>query len=398
MTDVAVIGAGPAGALAAYELARLGARVRFFDHSHPREKPCGGGVTGRALALVAGAIDIAALPARTIRAARFYDDRGRSATVPLNVTGDPLHPGLVVADRVAFDGRLAAAAAAAGADWIRDRVIDVAVDGAGAVVRTRTATYRAAWVIGADGANSLVRRRLDAQLRREELSVAAGYYVDGASSDEIVLEFVADPPGYLWSFPRPSHLAIGICAQAPGTLAAALRSEAARWIRDRDLAGGSPLRPYAWPIPSLSAAGLMRTPLAGRRWLLVGDAAGLVDPITREGIFFALRSAQLAAAALTAATDPAARYRASAHDEIVLELVRAARLKDGFFRPRFTRLLLDALSASSAVRGVMADLVAGQQSYATLKWRLAGTLEFGLAWRCLRGLPQAIGARAIRAT
>src|SRR6185436_3735025 len=82
--DVAVIGAGPAGAWAAYHLARRGARVTIFDPSHPREKPCGGGVTGRALALVADAIADTSLPASTIRRARFLDTAsGRSAVVPL---------------------------------------------------------------------------------------------------------------------------------------------------------------------------------------------------------------------------------------------------------------------------------------------------------------------------
>ena len=80
--DVAVVGAGPAGAWAAYTLARRGARVTVFDPSHPREKPCGGGVTGRALALVADALREHMLPRRVIRSARFIDShRGGTAVV-----------------------------------------------------------------------------------------------------------------------------------------------------------------------------------------------------------------------------------------------------------------------------------------------------------------------------
>ena len=79
MIDVAIVGAGPAGARAAYVLARRGARVTMFDGSHPREKPCGGGVTGRALALVGDAVDLAVLPRTVIRAARFT--QGRSSEV-----------------------------------------------------------------------------------------------------------------------------------------------------------------------------------------------------------------------------------------------------------------------------------------------------------------------------
>src|SRR5215510_3189120 len=82
--DVAIVGAGPAGCWAAYELAMRGARTTLVDGSHPREKPCGGGVTGRALALVASGIDASTLARCRIRSARFVDTaRGASVCVPL---------------------------------------------------------------------------------------------------------------------------------------------------------------------------------------------------------------------------------------------------------------------------------------------------------------------------
>jgi flavin-dependent dehydrogenase len=126
--------------------------------------------------------------------------------------------------------------------------------------------------------------------------------------------------------------------------------------------------------------------VSGPRWCLAGDAAGLVDPITREGIFFALLSGEWAAEALASDdADPWRRYRERVRDEIGSELARAARFKASFFRPRFTRLMVEALQQSAGVRAVMADLVAGRQSYARLKWRLARTFEVGLAWRlCAR--------------
>src|SRR5215212_6986572 len=84
MTDVAIVGAGPAGSRAAYVLARSGARVTIFDPSHPREKPCGGGVTGRALALAADAVAETCLPTTIIRRAKFCDTAsGQAAVVPL---------------------------------------------------------------------------------------------------------------------------------------------------------------------------------------------------------------------------------------------------------------------------------------------------------------------------
>src|SRR3954468_17685254 len=102
--DVAVVGAGPAGAWVARCLARSGARVAIFDASHPREKPCGGGVTGRALALVGDAIDAGALAQTVVRSVRLRASSRRGDTVePLTerdavvaLDGDAL----VVADRV----------------------------------------------------------------------------------------------------------------------------------------------------------------------------------------------------------------------------------------------------------------------------------------------------------
>ena len=97
-----------------------------------------------------------------------------------------------------------------------------------------------------------------------------------------------------------------------------------------------------------------------------------------------MRSGLLAAAALGCPSS-ARRYDEAVRDELHDELRRAARLKAGFFRRRFTSLLIDALGDSAAIRDVMIDLVAGRQAYRGLKRRLLGTLEFGLALRALRG-------------
>jgi flavin-dependent dehydrogenase len=195
----------------------------------------------------------------------------------------------------------------------------------------------------------------------------------------------SEPPGYIWSFPRPDHLAIGICAQADaGVGVASLRAIVRQWIDRTAIADGARFEPYSWPIPSLSSRDFLSAEIAGPGWVTVGDAAGLVDPITREGIFFALQSALAAADALSSsAQDRSSRYTHAIRDEIGADLARAARYKAGFFRPRFTRLLVDALRSSRKIQGVMADLVAGAQSYRGLKWRLAQTAEFGLAWRLL---------------
>ena len=118
----------------------------------------------------------------------------------------------------------------------------------------------------------------------------------------------------------------------------------------------------------------------------MGDAAGLVDPITREGIYFALRSAEWAAAAIASSDpEPWREYAERVREEIGADLASAARLKSRFFRPGFTRLMIDALRHSAAVRTVMGDLVAGQQGYGDLKWRLLKTFQLGVAARFFLG-------------
>jgi geranylgeranyl reductase family protein len=381
--DVAVIGAGPSGAWTAYRLARAGVRVALLDPSHPREKPCGGGVTGRALALVQEAINAAHLPRVDVDGARFVDVFSRSAIDHAGASV-PLDDGaLSIFSRTAFDHRLLESARQAGAEVITERVSRLEHDRHGFHLHTARDTWRAPFIVGADGANGLVRRRTLRMFDRTQLSVATGFFVHGITSREILLEFVTDPPGYLWSFPRVDHLAVGICAQADaGVPADALRARAANWIQRTGIGRGGRLVPYAWPIPSLSAHTIVTSPAAGDGWLLVGDAAGLVDSITREGIFFALLSGDHAASAIVEGRSVSDVYERRLR-ELRAELARAARLKHRFFRPAFIDLLLKALQASPRIRSVVADLVAGTQSYRDLKWRLLKTGEFGLAWRLL---------------
>jgi len=377
--DVAVVGGGPGGAWTAYLLARRGARVLLADPSHPREKPCGGGLTGRALALVTPALPGGVPRATSIAAARFID-----AAAGLDATVTLAEDTLAVASRREFDAQIHAAARRAGAVALTERVVDVSRAAAGfQLTATGGQHVSARFVVGADGASSLVRRRMAAPWRKDQLSIATGFFARGSTASEIVIEIVSTPPGYLWSFPRSDHLAVGICAPAgTGTDAGTLRRRCAAWIRSTGLAPGRALEPYAWPIPSLSADDLESIAPAGPGWLLVGDAAGLVDPITREGIFFALQSAAFAADALGSGRPrPEREYTERVRQEITADLASAARWRTLFFQPQFARLLLVGLARSPRLRTVMADLVAGSQSYRGLKWRLASTLEAGLAWR-----------------
>jgi geranylgeranyl reductase family protein len=406
--DVAIVGAGPAGCRAAFRIAGAGARVAILDGSHPREKPCGGGVTGRAFDLVRDAIDPFDVATVPIETAVFEHDTGQTdprkrpaakqdqlpTRVSMSLAG-ATEPGLrlahsdtlaqdrlVVVSRREFDGALLAAASRAGAHLIPARVTGVTSHADGWVVDTREGALSAAWLLGADGPNSLVRRRVLRPFDRADLSIATGFFVHGPTSREIAVAFERQPAGYLWAFPRRDHLAVGVCAQADESSSGALLSIASRWI-GRNVEGPVELVRYSWPIPSLRVATLQHERPAGPRWMLLGDAGGMVDPITREGIFFALLSADAAADSLLGGGDPAELYARRIRRSVHAELIRAARMKNRFFTPRFTGLMVGALQQSPAIRHVMADLIAGRQTYHGLRRRLLMTLEVRLMWQVL---------------
>ena len=379
--DVAIVGAGPAGCRAAWRLARAGMRVAIFDGSHPREKPCGGGVTGRALNLVRDAIDTTALQAVPIADITFAH-RSRLAHVHLN-GGTDSTPQLAVAARARFDGALLDAGVRAGAVFVGERVRDVAAETSGWRISTASGSTGASWVLAADGPNSLVRRRVLGPFDRTDLSIATGFFVHGIASRSVSIAFEDEPPGYLWSFPRPDHLAVGVCAQADAAQSRTLQHIASAWIA-RHVRGPFTLERYSWPIPSLRARTLERERPSGPRWMLLGDAAGMVDPITREGIFFALISGEAAADSLLERGNAAATYLQRVRSLVYDELTLAARLKSRFFNPRFTGLLLRGLEESAAIRRVMTDLVAGRQSYRGLRRRLLGTLQVQLLVEMLK--------------
>ena len=356
---VAVVGAGPAGSLFAFYAARDGAAVTLFDASHPREKPCGGGLTAKALGLLPQAPVDDPLVARAVESCRFESGQGEWVDVRL------ARP-VAVASRRDLDAWLLRRAVRSGAVHVAERASSV--DAAG---RVRTAAGRERTfdvVVGADGAGSLVRRTFLSPIPPSRRYMATGWFARGTS--EMVVRFTPGLAGYLWLFPRADHVGVGICAPLAALpsrdLLARLELEVARShpaLLEED--NGR----YAHTIPSPSADPASLAEIAGPRWALVGDAAALADPITGEGIYYALRSAELLAETLRAEGSPR-RYPERVLADLGPELLRAARLRDRFYAPGFTRRVVRYSARSDAVREVLGDLVLGTQGYAGLKHRL----------------------------
>ena len=356
---VAVVGAGPAGSLLSHHLARDGASVTVFDPSHPREKPCGGGVTAKALALLPPAPPGDPLPARRVGACRFESGAGESVDVALSLP-------VAVASRRELDAWLLRRAMEAGALHAAERVVEV--DGSGRVRTAAGRDQRYDLIVGADGAGSLVRRTFLAPTPPSRLAMAVGWFARGTSP--MLVRFTPALQGYMWLFPRPDHVGVGICAPLASIptrqLLGRLEAEVARHFPA--LADDEAGR-YAHTIPSPSTDPASILEIAGPGWALVGDAAALADPITGEGIYYALRSALVLADTLRA-HGSAERYPERALADFGRELLKAAAIRDRFYAPGLTRRMIAFSARSQAIRRILADLVLGEQGYVGLKRRL----------------------------
>ncbi|HTU05911.1 MAG TPA: geranylgeranyl reductase family protein [Trebonia sp.] len=325
--DVAVVGGGPAGLTAASVAAAAGARTIVLERAeHPRYKTCGGGLIGASLAAVGGQF---ALPAR---------DEIRSVTFTLRgsreLTRSEPEPLLAMVTREEFDAALADRAQRQGAVLRQQalvRAVDQTADSASARLADGSAVT-AKVIIGADGSSGVTARHVGAEFAQVdlglELEIAVPPAAAGQWAGRVQLDWGRMPASYGWVFPKGDLLTVGVIAgRGQGE---ATREYLREFTSRLGLAGYEVVRDSG----HLTRCRTEGSPLRRGRVLVAGDAAGLLEPWTREGISFALRSGALAgeAAAKAAVADaPAAaagsldEYAAGVNATLVPEM-RAGRL------------------------------------------------------------------------
>ena len=204
---------------------------------------------------------------------------------------------------------------------------------------------------------------------------ALGYYVPG-QREQIDIQFLPKLDGYIWVFPRCGHLSVGICGK--GEPASALRVRLELYMADKGLSKESATF-YSHLLPALETPAWKRNRVSGDGWLAVGDAAGLVDPITGEGLYYALRSADLAVRSILDRTN----YRSMLRRDFMSDLEFGSRLADRMFHGTFLwgsipSRMVQFTRLSPKFRDVMQDLFAGTQPYLGLKRRLFRNLNRSL--------------------
>lgn len=290
--DVIVVGAGPAGSTAAYRLAAAGASVLLLDRAtFPRDKPCGGGLTLRGVRQLPFSVDpvVEDVIHRLVLRLRFGAHTEVRSSEPV----------ILMTQRSRLDAFLMERAAEAGA-VVRQgvRVRSASQDATGVeVVCEGGERLRGQFLVGADGATGVARQAVGPNVEHSHAVAMEGNlpYSDYDASSyrgRALLEVGVIPGGYGWVFPKADHANIGVggyLSQGPR-----LRDELARLCRVHGVAPDRLRDIRGWRLPIRRAG----TPLARGRALLVGDAAGLVDPLSGDGMFEAFTSSRLASEAV----------------------------------------------------------------------------------------------------
>lgn len=324
--DVLIVGAGPAGSFAAERLAKGGVRVALFDGRPAGEpKACGGGVTAKALKAwphLLGAVG------RTVSELEMYSPSGKRLHLKLD---EPF----AIYSRVAFDSYLRDRAKEAGAQVFFEKISarGITRTPSGWTLRCASGNHQpgdssSEWsgniLVGADGANSAIAKKLAGPLKAADMEVAFGYRTPLPEKGDVptVIAFLPRWVGYAWAFPRLDHISFGIATTQEAFEHKALddllwqfmlgyyqqreNDKARIWAKLEGPAARATVKNlrataerYAARIPGLADQTWDKRRACGEGWALLGDAAGFADPVTGEGIYYALRSAELFADAFS---------------------------------------------------------------------------------------------------
>jgi geranylgeranyl reductase family protein len=371
MKKVAVLGGGPAGSFAAERLARAGLDTIVIDEKLAWEKPCGGGLTYKAYNEYPFLLHNDT-PKKVVT--ETYLAAPKAGAVKMNLTQP-----LVIYSRFDLNRMLLERAGKAGAQVEKTRVLGIERKTDRWLLKTRHGSLEADYCVVATGARNPLRN-VGTEWTRSDTMYALGYYVP-SDQNHIDIQFLPNLEGYIWVFPRCGHLSVGICGK--GEPAHSLRSRLEKYMDEKSLRyQGAAF--YGHVLPSLETPAWRKNRVAGEGWIAVGDAAGLVDPITGEGLYYAMRSGDLASQVILddthSLTEKVHAYCGLLRRDFAADLEFGATLAKRVFLGRFLfntvpSRMIHFMRRSPLFRELMQDLFAGTQSYSGLKKRLLKNLN-----------------------
>ena len=365
LTTVLVVGGGPAGSSCAWKLASAGVRCLLIDKAEfPRNKVCGGALSGGAAGLLinSGMISTAELDRLTEKTHRTLSLWNREELISTYTScNNPVR----IISRMAFDNFLLEKAATSGAEVITGETA-VSIDSSS--LRTSSGrSIRYSFLVGADGCNSFVRKIYFERSGRKtgiglELFLPLSEVND--ITDGLHIHFGYLPYGYVWAFPGKENICIGAgvvgSKASPQDVASALKE----FLGARGISAGNEVMKAA-SIPSLS----LHKSMGAGQVFLAGDAAGLVDQVSGEGIGHAIESGFLIADAIISGGDRKTMLIRA--NEGCLGTVRQSEFYRHLLFSRLTeRLAMRKLKESDTFARCYWNLISGSQSYNEMFLRL----------------------------
>jgi flavin-dependent dehydrogenase len=292
--DVAIIGSGPAGGLLALLLLKHECNIVIFDNRIPWEKPCGGTLNPRTFDDISELSDYQyhlkeILHIKSLGPSNHVTNVDLSSPWPVLNRSDL---GRYFIDKIAECGNKYISDEVMNIDFLDNRW-RIAVKSSD----KSTKVYFSKIIAGCDGANSKVRYKIFGNFRKEDLALACGHSIKnhnfGFQTDEECTIGVNNYIGYEWIINRPDFISLGLMEQLPWAKYDGMFSRLNKYLNNQD-SNFEIIDSYKTIIPSASDVSFYNNKRAGDNWMLLGDAAGFNDPVTGEGIYFALKSAKLA--------------------------------------------------------------------------------------------------------
>jgi flavin-dependent dehydrogenase len=359
MYKVGIIGAGVGGSYLSYLLSKEGLENIVFDFRVPHEKLCGGGVTYKTMARFP-ILNELPCPRKMTWKSTIISPKDRMVNIDFEKP-------LTIFNRRDLDYSLLKKAVELGAHFRKEKVHTFSLEGDHWRISTREGEYRVEILVGADGALSRARRKLKVPPVMRDYHFALECFLD-VQKDFFTVKFFPDLEGYVWAFPRVDDLGVGIISKDCGRKNLGDMKKRLFCFIERYYPGHAKrIFLQGAYIPVFSAKDIRGIRICSKNWALIGDAASFVDPISAEGIYYAIYSAEILAECIRA--NELHLYQELCMKHFGKKLVKASQAFGYFYQAEFIETIIALAEKSKPVQKILSDMVVGKIDYPSWKRR-----------------------------